>query len=310
MAQQTEVQWTGKTGGGNFGQRFLFGFLKSVKVTVLYPVLPLVVPVYCVVNHKAFGCIFRYFKEIHHFSRWKSFWKTIGNHLIFGQVVLDRFAVVAGNKTQFHLEIEDPKVLLQLLDQPGGAILAGSHIGNFELTGHCLSQNKKRINSVIYGGEGVLMQQKRTNAFSHSNVRLVPVAEDLSHLFIIKEALENGEIVTILCDRIWGSKKTLTIDILGKKAKLPLGTFLLAAQMGVPVVSVINIKVRGRKYHSYVQPLASPDRTLPLRQQSEQIAASYAQSLENVLRLHPEQWFNYFDFWEREIENGKLKIEK
>ena len=67
MAQQTEVQWTGKTGGGNFGQRFVLGCLKSIKVTVLYPVLPLVVPVYCVVNHKAFGCIYRYFKEIHHY---------------------------------------------------------------------------------------------------------------------------------------------------------------------------------------------------------------------------------------------------
>ena len=309
MAQQTEVQWTGKTGGGNFGQRFVMGCLKSVKVTVLYPVLPLVVPVYCVVNHKAFGCIYRYFKEIHHYSGWKSFWKTIQNHLIFGQVVLDRFAVLAGNTEQFHFDIENEEVIRQLLDQPGGFIIAGSHIGHFELTGHCIRQSKKRINAVIYGGEAAIIKQRRSNSFTQNNIRLVPVEEDLSHLFIIKEALENGEIVTILCDRIWGSNKTLTVNFLGKEAKFPLGTFLLAAQMQVPVVAIVNTKVRGRHYHSTVQPLPAPDTSLPIRKQSEQIAAAYAQSLESVLRKHPEQWFNYFDFWERKTENGELKIE-
>lgn len=301
MAQQTEVQWTGKTGGGNFGQRFLFGFLKFVKVTVLYPVLPLVVPVYCVVNHKAFGCIFRYFKEIHHFSGWKSFWKTVGNHLLFGQVVLDRFAVLAGNTEQFRFEIENEAVIRELLDRPGGFIIAGAHIGNYELAGHCIRQDNKRINAVIYGGEGAMLMQRRSNSFSRNNIRLVTVEEDLSHLFIIKEALEKGEIVTILCDRIWGSNKTLTVSFLGQDAKFPLGSFLLAAQLEVPVISIINTKVRGRLYHSIIQPLASPDRTLPIRKQSEQIAASYAQALENVLRQHPEQWFNYFDFWEMNI---------
>lgn len=298
MAQQTEVQWTGKTGGGNFGQRFVLGCLKSIKVTVLYPVLPLVVPVYCVVNHKAFGCIYRYFKKIHHYSGWKSFWKTIQNHLIFGQVVLDRFAVLAGNTEQFHLEIENEDILDRLLDQPGGFIIAGSHIGHFELTGHCIHQNKKQVNAVIFGGEGAVIKQHRSDSFTQNNIRLVPVEEDLSHLFIIKEALENGEIVTILCDRIWGSNKTLTVNFLGKEAKFPLGTFLLAAQLQVPVVSIVNTKVRGRNYHSTVQQLPSPDPSLPIRQQSEQIAAAYAQSLEAVLRKHPEQWFNYFDFWD------------
>ena len=303
MATQSEVQWTGKTGGGNFGQRFLFGFLKSAKVTVLYPVLPLVVPVYCVVNHKAFGCIYRYFKNIHHFSRWKSFWKTIHNHLLFGQVVLDRFAVVAGNTAQFHCDIEEVAILQPLLDQPGGFIIAGSHVGNFELTAHCISQSQKRVNVVIFGGEGEVMKRQRDNAFSHNNIRLVPVAEDLSHLFIIKEALENGEIVTILCDRVWGSPKTLTVSFFGKEARFPMGPFLLAAQLHVPVISFVNAKVRGRHYRSIVKPLPAPDPSLPVRKQSEQIAVAYAQELETVLRKYPEQWFNFYDFWEWKTEN-------
>ncbi|MBO7630232.1 MAG: hypothetical protein J6S87_09920, partial [Bacteroidales bacterium] len=225
-------------------------------------------------------------------------WKTVGNHLLFGQVVLDRFAVLAGNTEQFRFEIENEAVIRELLERPGGFIIAGAHIGNYVLAGHCIRQDNKRINAVIYGGEGAMLMQRRSNSFSRNNIRLVTVEEDLSHLFIIKEALENGEIVTILCDRIWGSNKTLTVNFLGKDAKFPLGSFLLAAQLEVPVISIVNTKVRGRLYHSIVQPLALPDRTLSIHQQSEQIASSYAHALENVLRQHPEQWFNYFDFWE------------
>ena len=67
--------------------------------------------------------------------------------------------------------------------------------------------------------------------------------------------MENGEIVTILCDRIWGSNKTLTVNFLGKDAKFPLGSFLLAAQLEVPVISIVNTKVRGRLYHSIARSL-------------------------------------------------------
>ena len=64
-SSQNDRQWSGKTGGGNFGQRFLFAFLKKVKVKWLYPVLYPVVPFYCMVNHEAFGNIVWYFRNIH-----------------------------------------------------------------------------------------------------------------------------------------------------------------------------------------------------------------------------------------------------
>ena len=298
MAQQTEVQWTGKTGGGNFGQRFVLGCLKSVKVTVLYPVLPLVVPVYCVVNHKAFGCIYRYFKEIHHYSGWKSFWKTIQNHLIFGQVVLDRFAVLAGNTEQFHLEIENEDILDRLLDQPGGFIIAGSHIGHFELTGHCIHQNKKQVNAVVFGGEGAVIKQHRSNSFMQNNIRLVPVTEDLSHLFILDGAIADGEIVSLPADRPFGSRKVLRLPFLGREAAFPAGPFTMAVRRDVKgILAAYAIKEARRKYRIILDPIAMPAEGSD-REKALSLASQYVSSLEKVARRWPGQWYNFYYFWQ------------
>lgn len=304
MPETTETQtrqWSGKTGGGNFGQRFLLLFLHRVNVAFLYPVLFLVVPVYCVVNHKAFGCIFRYFNEIHHFSKWKSFWKTIQNHLVFGKVVLDRFAILAGNDRQFKIDVPDSRAFEEMLSRPGGFIVAGSHIGNFELVGHFFKQEQKTINIIVYDGENADFQSKRRESFLAHNVKMIPVREDLSHIFAIKTALDRGEIVAILCDRIFGSPKALEVNFFGRPAKFPLGTFVLAAQMEVPVVTLVAVKQRGTRYRGFVNVIPAPTEKMNIRGRSKFIAENYAATLENILKRYPEQWFNFYDFWGNEI---------
>lgn len=301
-SSQGDRQWSGKTGGGNFGQRFLFSFLKNVKVKWLYPFLYPVVPFYCVINHKAFGNIFWYFNEIHHFTKWKSFWMTVHNHFIFGKVVLDRFAIMAGRGDQFKVEVTNRQLFEEMLAQPGGFIVAGSHVGNLELMGHFFSQDTKTLNVVIFGGENESLQGQRRKSFSQHNVNDIPVSDDLNHIFAIKTALDRGEVVVLLCDRIFGSSKTLEVDFFGHPAKLPYGSFLLAAQMQVPVVTLSSAKLRHAHYQGYVNLLPQPDPSMNLRARSQFIAQQYVHSLEDTLKKHPEQWFNFFDFWGRSAQ--------
>ena len=249
------------------------------------------------VNHEAFGNIVWYFRNIHGFSRWKSFWMSIHNHFVFGKAVLDRFAILSGNGSQFRVEVENREVFEQLLEQPGGFIVAGSHVGNLELIGHFFNQNSKPLNVVIFGGEGKDLSAKRSQSFSKHNINDIPVSDNLDHIFQIKTALDRGEVVVLICDRIFGSSKTLEVDFLGHPAKLPLGSFLLAAQMQVPVVQLSAAKKRRALYLGYVNFLPQPDDSMNLRTRAKFIAEQYAQTLGNVLRKHPEQWFNFFDFW-------------
>lgn len=289
--------WKGKTGGGWFGQNFLLLFLSKVKVVWLYPVLYLVIPFYLIFAKKGRNAIYSYFRDRLHYSKWKAFLSTCRNHILFGEVVLDKFAILAGNAKQFTVEMQGEDVIHDLLAEESGFIIASAHFGNLEMAGLSIHQDKKKINGIIFGGERKGFQEQRDSAFGKMNINLIPVSDDMSHLFTIKNALEEGEVVTIPCDRFLGGNKKVTLDFLGSETDFPVGTFRLAAQLNVPVASLFIVKISHSKYYGYAKRLdPSPDATNSVAQ-AEHLTRAFAAELADVVKQYPLQWFNFYSFW-------------
>ncbi len=289
--------WKGKTGGGWFGQNFLLLFLSKVKVVWLYPVLYLVIPFYLIFAKKGRDAIYSYFRDRLYYSKWKAFLSTYRNHILFGEVVLDKFAILAGNAKQFKVEMQGEDVIHDLLAGESGFIIASAHFGNLEMAGLSIHQDKKKINGIIFGGERKGFQEQRDSAFGKMNINLIPVSDDMSHLFTIKNALEEGEVVTIPCDRFLGGNKKVTLDFLGSETDFPVGTFRLAAQLNVPVASLFIVKISHSKYYGYAKRLdPSPDATNSVAQ-AEHLTRVFAAELEDVVKQYPLQWFNFYSFW-------------
>lgn len=300
-----ERQWQGKTGGGTFGQQALFFLLKHIRVVFLYPILYLITPFNLLFGRKATNSLKFYYQNIWKESYWKSIGHSFRNELNFGKIVLDKFAVLAGRPKQFDIDIcqEDFDNFFRLLDQEKGFILAGSHIGNFELLGQRMVQDKKHISCVVYAGERKQYQERRHIAFGHNDVTMIPVLPDLSHLFAIKEALDKGEIVAILCDRHFGGRKIKKCQFLGHEAYFPTGTFLMAAQMEVPIVSTFILKESNTHYKGFMKELHIHDDEPSVSNRANELLQKYIISLENILKEYPHQWFNYFQFWEKPTKN-------
>ena len=294
-----ERQWQGTTGGGNFGQKALFVMLKHIRVTLFYPILVLIIPFYLLFSRKGTQAIHNYYKKIWNFKGLKNLWYCYLNNLTFGKVVLDKFAVLAGSHSQFdiHFPEQDWQAFHSLLDQDKGIILAGSHIGNFELLGQRLSQDKKPISCVIYDGENSNYQSHRNIAFGKQKVKTIPIRNDMSHLFTIKEALDNGEIIAILCDRHFGGRKVKECNFMGHPADFPTGIFIMAAQMELPVLSTFIMKEKGTKYTGYMKPLSVGEESESITQRTNTLLQKYVESLEAMLHQYPHQWFNYYPFW-------------
>lgn len=119
---------------------------------------------------------------------------------------------------------------------------------------------------------------------------------DMSHLFLINEALSNHEIVSMPADRIVGTTKTLAVNFLGAKARLPLGPFSVATMRELDVVAVNVLRTSSKGYTVYVTPL-SYDKEAARKVQMQQLAESYAAELEKRVRQYPTQWYNFYDFW-------------
>lgn len=299
MAEK-EKDWKGVTGGSTLGQKALKILFSIVSVHIGYVILIFVIPFYMLFARKGYLAIYRYFRRQHNYSPLKSFWKTYQNHYLFGQVILDRFAVYAGRKNIFKIDNPDNDIFLSMLDDPQGCIIASSHVGNPELCGYLLKQDIKRINGLIFGGEAAEVQKNRTEVLGSNNVRLIPVSADLSHIFIINEALSNGEIVSMPCDRTFGSDKSVECDFLNGKADFPLGAFVLALQFNVKVLALFVLKVSASRYRIHVIPIRPPQDGGSKREQIYQMTKSFAHELEGIVRKYPEQWFNFYNFWKNE----------
>ena len=288
-------EWKGVTGGSVFGQKAMKILFSILPVRAGYVILIFIVPFYMLFARKGYLAIYRYFRRQHGYPVMKSFFKTYRNHYLFGQMMFDRFAVYAGQK-KFVVDNPDNDLFLEMVHAQHGCVIAGSHVGNPELCGYLLSQHTKRINSLIFGDEAEEVQKNRMKTLDNNNVRLIPVAADMSHIFIINDALKNGEMVSMPCDRAFGSSKTAECDFLNGKADFPVGAFVLGLQFDVPVVALFVLKVSAKRYRIHVIRVPVPKEG-GKREQINRMTRSFVEILEGIVKKYPEQWFNFYNFW-------------
>ncbi|MDR2917268.1 MAG: lysophospholipid acyltransferase family protein [Tannerella sp.] len=290
-----EREWKGVTGGNTFGQKALKILFSIVNVRIGYVILAFVIPFYMLFAHKGYLSIYHYFRKQHGYPVLKSFFKTYRNHYLFGQMMMDRFAVYAGQK-KFKVDNPDNDLFLEMIHARHGCIIASSHIGNPELCGYLLKQKTKRINSMIFGGEAKEVQENRSKVLDENNVRLIPVSDDMSHIFLLNEALTNGEMVSMPCDRAFGSNKVVECDFLNGRAAFPVGAFVLALQYNVPVIAMFVLKISASLYRIHVVSVPVPPEGNK-REQIGQMTRSFVKILEDIVKKYPEQWFNFYEFW-------------
>ena len=291
-------RWKGKTQGGTLGQKGLFLFFRHMSLSLGYAILSVVVVVFMVINRTGFKSIWFYFRKIHGYGVVKSFFKTYYNHFLFGQTLLDKFALFAGRKNSFKVTITCNELFDELINSPKGAIIAGSHMGNFEISGYLLHQNKKRINSIVYGEENPVIQQYRKNILEKNNVFQIPVAADMSHIFTINQVLNRGEIVSMPCDRVFTGNKTNELDLMGRMATFPTGAYHLAALFDVPVLTLFVMKESWKHYHVFLSRIDRfPGDKLNAKEKVDVLSHNYVFELERILKKYPEQWFNFYKFW-------------
>lgn len=287
-------EWSGKTDGQPWMQRSLIAMFRVLPLWLLYGVMALVVPFYMVFNKKGYQAIYRFFHGRMGYGPLKSFCNVYLNHYRFGQVVLDRFGAYAGKKYQF--ECADLGLMERLENLPEGFLMLSSHVGCYEMAGYSLSPKIKKMSALVFGGETATVMENRKRVLGKNNIRMIPVKEDLSHLFALNAALDAGEIVSMPADRVFGSQKSVECQFFGAKAHFPLGAFAMAVQKEVSVLAVFVMKEGMRKYKGYIREIGC-DGQGGRREQMARLAQCFATELEDIVRHYPTQWFNYFDFW-------------
>ena len=237
-------------------------------------------------------------------------WRDSFRHMLaFGQSGLDKLAAWLGELNGRQINFPDRPELLRLIASGRGAVLIGAHLGNLEMM-RALAVNEQlaTVNAVVYTEHAQRFNEMLKQANADFGVNLIQV----SHLgpdtaILLKDKVEQGELVVIVGDRTppaeRSSGRVSRVEFLGEEAPFAQGPFILASLLDCPVYLFFCLREKSENSHSYrIHLELFADRIdLPRRMRLprlQEYMQRYAKRLEHHCLQAPEQWFNFYDFWQ------------
>ena len=209
----------------------------------------------------------------------------------FATAIHDRVLLLAGRTDVFDLSVDGAQAFDAAVAEGRGCILLGAHLGSFEvLRSVGATRRSLRIRMVMETANAVRIQSVFRRIQPASADWIIPMGTPTA-LLRAKEALESGEVVGILADRVWHHERATTLPLLGASARFPLGAFRVAAALGAPVVLGVGLYRDGNRYDLQFERLDRPGDT------AATLLARYVARLEHYCRFAPYNWFNFYDFW-------------
>ncbi len=216
----------------------------------------------------------------------------------FAATVLDRVFLLAGDFSTLDVRLHGLDAVQAAMAQGQGVILLGAHLGSFEIIraaarekcGPAVSmvmyeENARKVNAVLHAINPELAQ------------RVIELGKPGSMLKV-RDALQRGEFVGILADRVIAGEGEAVCSFLGEPARFPTGPLRMASMLKCPVMLMVGLYRGGNRYEVHFESLSgigagSGGAT------AEANLAAYVARIEHYCRIAPYNWFNFFDFWEQ-----------
>jgi len=286
-------RWDGKTKGSLTGYKIFLFFINTLGLGFAYGLLRVVTYYYYLFAAKPRKALLDFYQNTLHITGSDARKMARRNFYIFGQTLVDRAAFLLGKDRQFSHVFENEQYLIDIRDAGKGGILLSAHVGNWETAGNLLKGRiTPTINIVMLDAEVENIKKYMDLSTGGSRFKVIAIKDDLSHIIAIRNALVNNEFVAIHADRYLEGAKYIEMDFLGRKAKFPYGPFVIASKFNAPVTFVFAAKDGKFSYH------LSSTKPIEAKMKPEEIARLYVDELERKVRAFPEQWFNYFNFFQ------------
>lgn len=194
----------------------------------------------------------------------------------------------------------NPAPLEAALAAGTGAILISPHLGTWELGGLGLADLGYKVNVLTFREPDEQVNQQRRQVREERGIGVIYVdRDDSSPLAIIEAAaaLRRNEIVCLIGDRD-GSSNTVTVPFFGRPTPLPAGAAHLALATGAPVIPVFVVLDDDGRYATLMEDAIFFKGAHGHNHEAVQAGmARLAAVFERYIRQYPDQWYNFFDFW-------------
>lgn len=209
---------------------------------------------------------------------------------------------------------DDLQMLVDHLEKGEGAFLICSHLGNMEmlrsLTGYGGFHTHR--NFEIFPVVNFSGTSKFNALLRELNPWLMDHVIDANNIGVdtaikMKEHIAEGNLVSIAGDRTSAHARDRKIEtnFLGEVANFPEGSFSLAGILNAPVYFIFGIRKHDFNIKStYEMHVVRAKTSLDCsrKERPERLKAllqEYTQMLERFCVAHPYQWYNFYNFWEK-----------
>ncbi len=179
----------------------------------------------------------------------------------------------------------------------GGLILTG-HLGNWEMGGVFLSLLGYTLNVITALDVEARLHAYRIGLRHAQNIKVITLnGSQFSSLSILK-ALRANEFVALLADReLFG--KGIPVTFFGKSVYFPVGPALLSALSGADLIPTFVLLDETNRYICLAEPPIPLQRTGDRDRDAAVNAQRIAEVMEKFIRLYPDQWFTFYDYFDR-----------
>lgn len=245
-------------------------------------------------------------------SNVKRWWAGFHHFCAFADSAFDKLDAWLGKIKHEKINYIGSNEFGVLSESKQGAIFIGSHLGNLEVC-RALSQGRYDtvINVLVFTSHAVKFNALLNSVNPNVSLNLIEVSELTPVLAIkLKEKVDAGEVLVIVGDRTstTSSGRVSYAPFLGQPAPFAQGPFILASLLDCPVYWLFCLK--GRNGYDVAFEKVTSQLVLPRRNRQKElqkIIEQFAQRLEHYAIKYPYQWFNFYDFWQKDelVSRGK-----
>jgi hypothetical protein len=235
-------------------------------------------------------------------NRWAEWGDGFRHVFYFASTIHDRIYLLNDRFDLFDIEIIGADALHAALEKQPGALLIGAHLGSFEVL-RAVGRGKAGLKIAM------LMYEENARKINQTLEAINPAAtQDIialgqpESMLAARDKLEQGYLVGMLADRGLGDDAMVAHEFLGAPAPLPVGPFRMAAMLRRPVFFMTGLYLGANRYQIHFEPLADFSvRSTQTREEAIFAAQRrYADRLSHFCRVAPYNWFNFFDFWQKD----------
>jgi predicted LPLAT superfamily acyltransferase len=285
-----------------FMVRLIVWLARNLPRALVRPLLYPIVAYFMLTSHAARKASADYLRRaLGHAARWRDQWRHL---FAFASCTLDRIFILSKRYHDLDVSVDRPEEVRAAVARGKGCLLFVAHFGSAEslrLIAH--DQRQLPLSILLDRQHGRMLMQLLEQLNPELAGNIIDASERGPKLVLnLKEALQAGRMVGIMVDRALAPDRSVEVDILGGRARLPVGPWQLAHALQVPVVLGFGVYHGGNRYTAHFE-LFCESLRLPREDREAAIAGHaqrYARRLEHHALQAPYNWFNFFDYWIRE----------